>query len=372
MRILFTGGGTGGHINPALAIANYIRARHPEAELAYVGTPKGMEATLVPKAGYRFIPMEARGFQRKITLKNIHGNFKTLMTLLNAPRRAEQILKEFHPDLVFGTGGYVTGPLLRQAAKMGIRTATHESNAFPGVTTKLLSKYVDVVMLAVEEARSYLSPKCRAVVTGNPIREEMIYLDRNACRKKMGIGNQVCILSFGGSLGAKRINEAIAQLMAWHCKTGSFFHIHATGSFGVDYLPELLEKQGIVPKDFPNLLIREYLYNMPECMAAADLVISRSGAITLGEIEAAGKASILIPSPNVSENHQYHNAMVLGKDQAAVVLEEKDLTGARLIQEVKALTACPETLTEYGRRARKHAVLDATQRMYQEIMALLQ
>lgn len=137
-------------------------------------------------------------------------------------------------------------------------------------------------------------------------------------------------------------------------------------------MPELLEKQGIVPKDFPNLLIREYLYNMPECMAAADLVISRSGAITLGEIEAAGKASILIPSPNVSENHQYHNAMVLGKDQAAVVLEEKDLTGARLIQEVKALTACPETLTEYGRRARKHAVLDATQRMYQEIMALLQ
>ena len=371
MRILVTGGGTGGHINPALATANYIRERHPEAEIAYVGTPNGMEATLVPKAGYRFIPMEARGFYRQFTPKKMWGNVKTVFSLITAPHRAEKILRDFQPDLVFGTGGYVTGPLLKQAAKMGIPTATHESNAFPGVTTKLLAKHVDLVMLAVEEARPHLSGKIRVVVTGNPIRQEMIYLDRNACREKLGVGDRTCILSFGGSLGARRINEAVADLMAWHCEKGEFYHLHATGSFDAEYFPELLEKKGVDHKNNPNLSVQEYLYNMPECMAAADLVISRSGAITLGEIEAVGKASVLIPSPYVTENHQYHNAMVLGKDQAAVVLEEKELTGERLIQEVQQLTAHPDTLREYGRRARQHAILDASQRMYQELMALI-
>ncbi len=371
MRILFTGGGTGGHINPALAIAGYIRERHPEAELAYVGTPNGMEANLVPRAGFRFIPMKAGGIQRQLNWRNIKGNFHSVALLLTASARAKKILEEFRPDCVVGTGGYVSGPLMRKAAQMGIKTVTHEQNAFPGVTTKLLSKHVDLVMLAFPEAEKYLSPRCRYIVTGNPVREGFIYEKREECRKKLGIDDRVCILSYGGSLGAKRINEAIADLIAWHYRSGKIWHIHATGRYGVDYLPELLQQKGVDVSGMENIDIREFLHNMPECMAAADLVIGRSGAITLCELEAAGKASILIPSPNVAENHQYHNAMVLAKDGAAVVIEEKDLTGERLIAEVERLIADPKQLQAIGQKAASHAVLDSTERMYKAIMALI-
>ena len=373
MRVLVTGGGTAGHINPALAIAQTIRSRQKGAEILYVGTPGGMEARLVPQAGFAFRPFEARGFMRnRISIQNLKYNVKAVGNLMTSTRRARAILEDFKPDLVVGTGGYVTGPLLRTAAKLGIPTATHESNAAPGVTTKLLAPLVDVVLLANEAAKRHLPAHCTTVVTGNPIREAFIYADRDQSRRELGIPDGMpCLLSFGGSLGAKRINEAIADVIAWHVDGGSIHHIHATGRYGVDYLPELLAARGVAIEGHPHLVIREYIDDMPRCFAAADLIICRAGASTISELQAAGRGSILIPSPNVAENHQYYNARVLADDDAAVLIEERDLTGARLCEEIRSLIHDPERLHALGRNARKHAILDANDRIYRELMRLM-
>lgn len=371
MRVLFVCGGTGGHINPALAVAGYLKKQHPNAQILFAGSPLGMEAGLVPKAGFDFAPIKVKGFQRQLSWRNLKNNMMAVVYLTTSGYRSRQILREFRPDVVMGTGGYVSGPLVRQAAKMGIPTLTHEQNAFPGVTTKLLSKYVDRVMLAVPEAKKYLNPNAHFVVTGNPVREAFFTADRNAVRKKMGLEGKICVLSFGGSLGARRVNEAMAELIAHNQNNPNIFHIHATGAYGTELFPQLLKEKGITnSKTNPNLDIREYIYDMPECFAAADLVIGRSGASTLSELEAAGKASILIPSPNVAENHQYHNAMTLVRKDAAVVIEEKDLTGKRLCDAFDRLFADPERLRRLGENAASLAINDANDRIYRQIIEL--
>lgn len=371
MRVLFVCGGTGGHINPALAVAGYLKKQQPNAQILFAGSPLGMEAGLVPKAGFDFAPIKVKGFQRQLSWRNLKNNMMAVVYLTTSGYRSRQILREFRPDVVMGTGGYVSGPLVRQAAKMGIPTLTHEQNAFPGVTTKLLSKYVDRVMLAVPEAKKYLNPNARFVVTGNPVREAFFTADRNAVRKKMGLEEKICVLSFGGSLGARRVNEAMAELIAHNQNNPNIFHIHATGAYGTELFPQLLKEKGITnSKTNPNLDIREYIYDMPECFAAADLVIGRSGASTLSELEAAGKASILIPSPNVAENHQYHNAMTLVRKDAAVVIEEKDLTGKRLCDAFDRLFADPERLRRLGENAASLAINDANDRIYRQIIEL--
>ena len=371
MRVLFVCGGTGGHINPALAVAGYLKKQQPNAQILFAGSPLGMEAGLVPKAGFDFAPIKVKGFQRQLSWRNLKNNMMAVVYLTTSGYRSRQILREFRPDVVMGTGGYVSGPLVRQAAKMGIPTLTHEQNAFPGVTTKLLSKYVDRVMLAVPEAKKYLNPNARFVVTGNPVREAFFTADRNAVRKKMGLEEKICVLSFGGSLGARRVNEAMAELIAHNQNNPNIFHIHATGAYGTELFPQLLKEKGITnSKTNPNLDIREYIYDMPECFAAADLVIGRSGASTLSELEAAGKASILIPSPNVAENHQYHNAMTLVRKDAAVVIEEKDLTGKRLCDAFDRLFADPERLRRLGENAASLAIKDANDRIYRQIIEL--
>ncbi len=371
MRVLFVCGGTGGHINPALAVAGYLKKQQPNAQVLFAGSPLGMEAGLVPKAGFDFAPIKVKGFQRQLSWRNLKNNMMAVVYLTTSGYRSRQILREFRPDVVMGTGGYVSGPLVRQAAKMGIPTLTHEQNAFPGVTTKLLSKYVDRVMLAVPEAKKYLNPNAHFVVTGNPVREAFFTADRNAVRKKMGLEEKICVLSFGGSLGARRVNEAMAELIAHNQNNPNIFHIHATGAYGTELFPQLLKEKGITnSKTNPNLDIREYIYDMPECFAAADLVIGRSGASTLSELEAAGKASILIPSPNVAENHQYHNAMTLVRKDAAVVIEEKDLTGKRLCDAFDRLFADPERLRRLGENAASLAINDANDRIYRQIIEL--
>lgn len=367
MRILFACGGTGGHINPALAAAGYIRERHPDAVIRFAGNPKGMEAVLVPKAGFDFSPIIIMGIQRQLNWFNVKYNAKSLFYLATAAGRSRRLLKEFAPDIVVGTGGYVSGPILREASKMGIKTLAHEQNAFPGVTNKILAKYADKMLLAVEEAQQHLHSKNYAVV-GNPIREEILFGNRTAARKKFGVGNRMCLLSFGGSLGAKRLNEAIATVMKEHYRQGKVYHIHATGKLGVSLMPELLGEDYQPILDSGNVDIREYIDDMADCLAAADLVIGRAGAITLSELQAAGRASILIPSPNVAENHQYHNAMVLANRDAAVVIEEKDLTGEKLSQTVQSLLADPARLQALGRNAQAMAIIDANQRIYEEIM----
>lgn len=374
MKILFACGGTAGHINPGLSIAAALKSRCPDAVIRFAGNPDGMEARLVPGAGFDFVPFRAMGIQRRLTPYNIYRNIKSVCLLVTAEARARKVIRAFGPDLVVGTGGYVSGPILLTAAKMGIPTATHEQNAFPGVTTKLLAKQVDKVLLAVEKAKDYLPKEAaeKCVVTGNPVRPEILTERREEARRKCGVPEgKLCILSFGGSLGAQRVNEAVADVMAWHTKEGKLHHIHATGRYGVELLPRLLRERKVPYPDNPCLDIREYIDDMPACLAAADLVICRAGASTLSELAAAGRASILIPSPNVAENHQYHNAMVLQNAGAAIVVEEKDLTGEALVKLVKELTGDPARLRQLGENARKIAAPHAVEEIADQLLTLV-
>lgn len=374
MKVLFACGGTGGHINPAIAIANTLKEKQPDVEILFAGNPKGMEAKLVPQAGFDFAPITIKGFQRKLTWFNIKYNISSLFYLTTASTRSKRLIQKFGPDLVVGTGGYVSGPILRMAAKLGIKTATHESNAFPGVTTKLLSQYVDRVMLAVPEAKKYLDPKCKEVVVGTPVREEIVYADREKAREKMNTQDKICIVSFGGSQGAHRLNQAMADLIAWHTSKDcpvKIHHVHATGKYGVEDFPEMLKARGANFENNPDIDIREYIHDMNDCLAAADIVICRAGASTISELEAAGRASILIPSPNVAGNHQYHNGMVLVKNDAAVLVEEKDLTGEKLCQIVQELAQDPQRLKQLGQNAQKISILDANEKIYTELMQLM-
>ncbi len=265
-----------------------------------------------------------------------------------------------------GTGGYVSGPVLKTAQKMGFKTAIHEQNAFPGVTTKMLAGGADTIMLAMPEAKRHLNLKKEPVITGNPIRMELLKVNREEARAKLGLDSRPLILSFGGSLGAAKINEAIAELIKWHNGSGRFYHIHATGKFGFGDMQNAL-KDISVSKEID---VREYINDMDICMAAADLVICRAGAITLGELQACGKPAILIPSPYVAENHQFHNAMTLKKAGAADILEEKDLSGDSLISKVEMMIENKPKLKSMSDAARKSAIIDANERIYNEIMKL--
>ena len=371
MRILFAAGGTGGHINPALAIAGTIKARHNDAEILFAGTPWGMEARFVPEAGFDFVPIKVRGIERGLSLRAIKGNFKTLKYLLTANSRAKKIIRDFSPDIVIGTGGYVSGPVVRAAAKMGIKTLIHEQNAYPGVTTKLLSKSVDVILVAFKEAMPRINTKAKMLEVGNPVREAFLYAKKDECREKLGLDkDKIVILSCGGSLGAKAINLAVMDVLKWHYKKGEIQHIHATGHFGSLWMPDDLRNAGVDIDNDPDVRVMEYISNMPEYLAACDLIITRSGAITLSEIEAQGKAAILIPSPNVTENHQYHNAMVLANADAAVVIEEKDLSGKKLCETIEKLMSDKDKLKQMGKNAARISKTDANNLIYQEVMTL--
>lgn len=367
MRLLFTGGGTAGHINPALAVAGYFKEREPETEILYVGNRGGMEERLVPRAGYEMAHITISGFQRKLSPKNLLRNVQTVQRIFTASMETKRIIKDFAPDVCIGTGGYVSGPVIREAAKLGVPCVIHESNAYPGVTTKLLSKQVHTVMLAVPDAKKYFDSSVRTVVTGNPIRGEMLKIDREAAKRELGLDERPVVLSFGGSLGAAMLNRAAAYMLSESAKTGRYQHIHGYGQNDPMFLDELTEFGLDLDKN-PQIRVLDYIHNMPLCMAAADLVISRAGAMTLSEIEAKGKASILIPSPNVAENHQFHNAMALVSRGAGELIEEKDLTGEALWKKADKLLSDPERLRSLGENARKLDILDANKRIYDVIM----
>lgn len=371
MNVLLAGGGTAGHINPALAIASIIKQHHPDAKFLFVGTPNGMEARLIPQAGYDFASMEVAGFQRKINFVNIKRNFQAVRYLMTASSKAKKIINDFKPDLAIGTGGYVSGPIIKQCAKMGVPTAIHEQNAFPGITNKLLAKEVDRVMLTVKEALNYFDKKVNYTVTGLPIRKEITEKNRLEARAELGFDNELCILSFGGSLGAGCINETMVDVIGWHTQNNlKINHIHGYGKMGKETVPDALEDKNI-PLKSKRLRVTEYINDMDTCLAAADIVICRSGASTLAEIEAAGKASILIPSPIVTGNHQYHNAMVLGNAGAAIVIEQKDVTSEIMIEKIKALYEDRDKLSEMSENAAKLAVLDTNERIYSVIKELM-
>ena len=361
-RILIAAGGTGGHINPALGTAGYIKEHAENAQIVFVGTADKMEATLVPQAGYELRTIEISGFWRSFSPEAVKHNIGTVVKLVKSSSQVKKIINDFKPDLVVGFGGYVSGPVLRTAAKMGIPTAIHEQNAFPGVTNKALAGSVDRVMLTVPQAEQYMKPKNPCVITGLPIRGDILKADADFARAELSLGGKPLVLSMGGSLGAKPVNDAVLGMILNKYKDKDCVFLHATGKGG-DWFTEKLRSSGVDLEANPHIRVVEYI-DIPKCLPAADLVICRSGASTLSELQALGKPSILIPSPYVTENHQYHNAMALVNNGAAEILEERDLTPDSLTARVNALLADKEKLFEIGANAAKMAVLDATKRIY--------
>lgn len=371
MRALITGGGTGGHINPALAIASIIKEHEPDSEFLFAGTPFGMEARLIPQAGYNFAPIKVKGFQRKLSFENIKKNLQAAVYVVTSASRANEIINEFKPDVVIGTGGYVSGPVVRQAAKKGIPTAIHEQNAYPGVTTRILTKSVDKVMLTVKEALDYLGTDIDYTVTGLPVRAEILDKNREEARKELGFDDSFTILSFGGSLGAGCINETMAEVIRHTRSNGmKINHIHGYGGMGKETFPEAMQKYGI-PMESERTRITEYINDMDTCMAAADLVICRSGATTLAELEAMGKPAILIPSPIVAGNHQFHNANVLGRAGAAFVIEQKNVKSEEVIGIIEDLYNNPSKVQLMSANSKSLWIDDTSEKIWQTIKSIV-
>ena len=374
MRVLVSGGGTAGHINPAIAIADKIKAEQPDSVIEYVGTPTGMENQLVPKAGYKIHGVAIKGFKRKLSFDNVDAAIKAFTSVA----KAKKIIKEFKPDIVIGTGGYVCWPVMKAAAKMGVPTAIHESNAVPGVTTKMLSKMVDKIMISFESTKDYFTcDRTKFVLTGNPVSEKILKADKAEMRKKLGIPeDKTVILSAGGSLGARRINEAVFHLIKeYSVNDDNVYHFHATGRGGFEEQAVLYEAEGFSRVDEDSLVKRNvavmrYIYNMPEILACADIVICRAGAMTLSEIAALKKSAVIIPSPNVTNNLQYKNAKVLADGDAAVLIEEKDLTGELLCEKVRMYADDKMLRIMTGENIKKFAVYDTLDRIYDIVCGL--
>ncbi len=328
MKVIMTGGGTGGHIYPAIAIADEIKSRHPDAEIIFVGTERGMEKDIVPKAGYPVKFITVSGLNRKNPIKLI----KTLKDLNHGLHEAKQIIKEFKPDLVIGTGGYVCGPVMKTAAGMGIKTYIHEQNAFPGLTNKLLSRGAERVFVAFDDAKKYFKTKKEPVTVGNPVRHAFTEVDRQAARESLGVKeDEFMVLSFGGSLGAQRINDEMtvaAERLRDRAGLRIFF---VTGR---RYYSSIMEN---ADKTNARVTYLQYIDDMPKYLNACDLAITRSGALTVSEITACGRASVMIPSPYVTNNHQYYNAKVVADRGGAILIEEKDLTNGEVADEIEQL-----------------------------------
>jgi len=373
MRVLITGGGTGGHVNPALAIANTIKQNDPDAAIAYVGTKKGIENKLVPKAGYPMYYVEIQGLRRSLS----PANLKAAYLAVTSPYKARSIIEEFRPDLVVGTGGYVSWPVVKAAADMGIPTALHESNAIAGVAVKMLQKYVDRIYLNFEKTGESLScEKEKLMKVGNPVMGSFASLTKEEARKKMGLPEKYkyVLLSYAGSMGAEKVNDAILSLMEkFTSKHPEVYHIHATGAIEHELCTSQFKKKGL--EKFENIELCEYIYDMPIKMAAADMTINRAGAMTISELAITGKPAIFIPSPNVTENHQYKNAKVLYDAGAAGLFEEKELVDGAdlLVAEVEKLLS-PEgeaRRAEMSRNIRQFAVADSNKLIYKDLCELV-
>lgn len=356
MRYLIAGGGTGGHIYPGLAIAKAIKKSEPDAEILFVGTENGLEGRLIPREGFEIRFIDVKGFKRKLS----KDTFQTVGKLLRSFGDIKKILKKFKPDAVIGTGGYVCGPVVFRAALSGIPTLIHEQNAFPGVTNKILSRFADKVAISFEEARERFKSKSKIVFTGNPVRSELFALDREAARRKLELtNNKPLVVVFGGSLGAEPINQCLVDYLNQLKEIPSFNLIAATGMKHFDKV-----KQQITTLIPAEVRLEPYLYNMNEVLAAADLVVCRSGAISLSELGVLGIPSILIPSPYVAENHQEHNARAFESKGAAVVVLESLLNADILFGQVQKLISNRDLRLKMASNARKLGIRDADGALY--------
>ena len=363
MKFLFTCGGTAGHINPAIAVAGRIAMAAPDSEFLFIGAEGRMETDLVPRAGYEIKTVRITNLHRSLKPADIKHNLATLKNVLTATAEAKHIIREFQPDVAVGTGGYVCYPVLKAASELGIPTAVHESNAVPGLTTKMLEGVVDTVMVGFEESRANYKHPERVVVTGTPVRGEFMHADKLAARRALGLPeDKPLVASVWGSLGAGHMNEIMTDFIIRACANPFFGVVHSTGKAWYQKMTSTLEREK-PGYDKLGMDVREYIYDMPLVMAAADLVMCRAGASTLAELTAMGKPGVLIPSPNVTNNHQEKNARVLADAGAAKLLLEPDFTADSLLGLVSELLHHPEQLDVMSEKMRALSVPDATGRI---------
>ncbi len=366
MRVIMTGGGSAGHINPALAICRIIKEREPDSEIIFVGTPRGMENELVGREGYRIRHVTIRGVSRGM----FFDNFKTLRLMMSSRREATEIIREFEPDVCIGTGGFVSWPLISAAEKLGVPSVMHESNCQPGMAVKALSPKLSVLFTNFEETAGLV--RCKNIIrSGNPMREKMEKTDRREAMRALGLENySYSLLSFGGSLGAEAISrEMISVMKDFSSCHPELFHLHQTGKQKYGDVKEAFDREGL--GQFHNLEIKDYVYDMPIRMCAADVIVSRAGAMTLSEIAGFGKPAVLIPSPNVTDNHQFRNAKSLSDAGAAVLVEEEELDGKKLSGVLEELIFDEERKKTMSEAVSEFAVKDTDRIIYEGIKSVL-
>lgn len=366
MKFLITGGGTGGHIYPALAIANEIKDRHSDANILYVGTAHGLESELVPKEGYNFKTIRVKGFSRKLSKET----FSTIKELFLGLKDSRKIINEFKPDVVIGTGGYVCGPVVYTASRKGIPTLIHEQNAFPGITNKILSRYVDKVAVSFEEANKYFKYPEKIIMTGNPVRKSLVNVDTKKAYKMLNIDSEIpFVLSFGGSGGQRSLNDSMAYVIRENANNPNIQILHVTGNRFYDSFIENLKKDNI--KCGRNIQIVPYFYKMPEGLNIADLVVTSAGAITLSEITVIGIPSIIIPKAYTAENHQVYNAKVIEEKGAGIMIEEGDLNGELLNRKIQELLNDRKKIKEMAIKSKKIGRITAVSEIVDIVDSLL-
>ncbi len=367
MRVVVTGGGSGGHVYPAIAIADKFREKDPDGEILYVGYLDGFEKRVVPKAGYKMAEIDTRWVDRS----NIKEMGLTAYHVGRGIIQARNVLKKFKPDVIIGTGGFVCFPVIFSGHRLGIPCFIHEQNAFPGLANRQLEKYVRKIFLGFEEGGEYFADKSKLVTTGNPVRRSFYEIKKEEARKKLGFSeDDFIVLSFGGSLGAEAINDlALGLLEEMNGKSGQIL-IFGTGRWYYDDVMAELEKRGITPES--NIHIMNYIDDIDNYICSSDLIISRSGALSVAETLVAGKPSILVPSPNVTGNHQFFNAKAVADKGGAILIEEKDADPELIRNKVKELMNEPSKLRDMGERAKEQAPVMTTEIIYNEIVRSLE
>ena len=370
-RVIFTCGGTAGHVNPAIALAQLMHQRDPETKFLFVGAERGLEKDLIPKAGYDFRTVHISSFHRSVKPREIRHNVISVRNLMRAPREARAILRAFSPDVVIGTGGYASFPMVKAAAKAGIPTAVHESNMVPGLTTEMLEPFADRILVGFEACREHYRHPEKVIVTGTPVRQDFFRLTKAEAKKALGVDDgRPLLVSFWGSLGASGMNRLMADFLALEAAKEPFHHIHGAGKGGYPVLLDLLREKGVDLKDHPALQVREYIYDMAPVMRAADLVLCRAGASTISELTALGVPALIVPSPYVTNNHQEKNARVLEAAGGAVVLLEPDCSGQALFRAASGILHDQERRTAMENAMSALGIRDATERIYQTVLEI--
>ena len=370
MKVIIAAAGTAGHINPGLAIANKIKEEEKDSKIIFIGTKRGLENDLVPRAGYELKTIDAYGLSKKISIENI----KKMCTTLRATSKARKIIKEFKPDIIVGAGGYICGPVVWAAKKENIPVVLHESNAFPGKAVKYLAKKADTVLISFEEARERIPNAKNIVFTGTPVKikkQNYSIEEKKKILKEINLDNNLpIVLIFGGSKGAKKINEAIERIIEDKLNT-KYQIIWATGPKQYDIVKNELKQKSIDIENIKNAKILPYIYNMEELMNISNVIVARSGAMTITEISNLGKPSILIPLPNVSQNHQLRNAEVLQKIGAAKIILNDKLEKNILNNEILDIISNPENMRKMGEKASTKSVENVQEKIYNEIKKLV-